>query len=205
MLPLIIKEVSDSISKFPGVGKKSSLKLALDILNLVDEDYQGLIQNIEKMRKNVNFCTECGFFAEDLCCEICKNQHRHKNQICIVEKPTDIITMEKSNIYTGKYHVLKNLISPLDNIFADDTTVHELVDRVEKIDQKEIELILFLRAGFSTDATVAYLRELLNSKGLIQKVKITRLAQGLPLYYNPETLDQATMVKALEDRTKILL
>lgn len=206
MLPSSIEETSKTISKFPGVGKKSAQKLALDILEMNQEEFETFVQQTQNMRKNVSFCSVCGFFSENNnLCHICANHSRQENQICLVEKTTDVISVEKSNIYHGKYHILKNLISPLDNIFADDTTINQLVDRVKKISQKELELILFFKAGFSADATTAYLKEILAENNLLQKVKITRLAQGLPLYYNPDTLDQATMAKALEDRREVLL
>lgn len=110
--------------------------------------------------------------------------------------------MEKSQIYRGYYHVLDALISPLDNIFAENTRIGELFEhRLHTLSaQGEVELILFFKAGFAGEATMAYIKELLKERGLDRKIKISRLAQGLPMYYNPDTLDQATMARALEDR-----
>lgn len=221
MLPESIENLAEKLRFFPGIGLRSSLKMAIDVLQLPQEKFDDLEKSLAEIRDKVKFCENCGFFAQNggentnsdasldgkILCEICKNKSRNTLQICLVEKPTDVITIEKSQVYRGFYHVLNNLISPLDNIFAENTTLSDLVDHrlpeLLKLSQHEIELILFFKAGFASQATTAYLQEFLKQKGLDKKVKITRLAQGLPLYYNPDTLDQATTAKALEDRREV--
>lgn len=212
MLPKPLHELASKLQYFPGVGVRSSQKLALDILELDQEKFNELVTSLSTVRNQVKFCTKCGFFADsdnkDGLCDICSSTTRKKFQICVVEKPTDVLTIEKSEIFKGTYHVLENLISPLDNIFAEHTNIASLVDeRIPEVldsnPQFELELILFFKAGFSGEATTAYLKDLLKEKGLMERVTITRLAQGLPMYYNPDTLDQATMVRALEDRRLI--
>ncbi len=209
-------------------------------------------------------------------CQICQNSHRNPFQICLVEKPTDILNIEKSQIYQGFYHVLSKLISPLDRVFVENTRLPDLFERripelleiLEKLNQTilplktsqkmensepkneeksekipnsrnfqpnsqslklnssqnlkftnsnsqslnsnqnsenlhQIELILFFKTGFSSEATTAYLREKIHQEGWENEIKITKLAEGLPLYYNPDNLDQATMIKALEDRKNL--
>jgi recombination protein RecR len=223
MLPQPIENLAEKFRKFPGIGFRSSQKLALDILQTYQEDYQELLIALDFMRKNVDFCQNCGFFSQGKICDICSNKNRTDLQICLVEKPTDIITLERSESFRGKYHVLQNLISPLENIFPENTTLSDLFDHripqalnsTEFLHQNQkdtlnqtpnpiqLELILFFKAGFSAEATTAYLRETVAQKGWQSKIKITRLAQGLPLYYNPDTLDQATMIRALEDRREV--
>lgn len=221
MLPPALEKLTENFKKFPGVGFRSSQKLALDVLSMKDEDFSEFLQSISSVKELVKFCTNCGFFAEGDLCEICSNNRRSNFQICLVEKPTDVISLERSEIYKGKYHVLQSLISPLDNIFPENTNIPELLNtRIPKLlleldpDQgvapqskdfrvDKIELILFFKAGFSAEATTAYLKEAISSSGWGDKVEITRLAQGLPLYYNTDTLDQATMVRALEDRREV--
>jgi recombination protein RecR len=228
MLPKSIQDLAEKMRYFPGVGVRSSQKLALDVLQLSPEKYEELIGSLKNVRAEVCFCDNCGFFAQkeaeqkagvkinqlftlmqdqnhslQFVCEICKDTTRNLAQICLVEKATDVITVEKSQFYRGTYHVLQNLISPLDNIFAEDTSIGDLLERkIPKLLVKypKVELILFFKAGFSSEATTAYLKEVLKQRGLLDKVSLTKLAQGLPLYYNPDTLDQATMAKALEDR-----
>lgn len=282
MLPSIIQKASEEIQKLPGVGRRGAGKMALDILNLNQEQFNHFQNSILKMRKEVFFCPNCGFFADnsvnsisnsnqennkvfnnylqdylpffakDLC-SICANVERNPYQICVVEKATDILNIEKSQIYHGFYHVLGKLISPLDRVFAEDTTLFGLFERIyailnssdqnknlEVLDDKnfenqekikknlsnleikntsqneknqtnsvknqnlgQIELILFFKTGFNAEATTAYIREKIEQESLQNQVKLTKLAEGLPLYYNPDNLDQATMIKALEDRKNI--
>jgi recombination protein RecR len=207
MLPPALEELSEKLRLFPGIGKRSSQKLAIDVLQLSPSEFTDLSQSLEQVRRSIQFCQNCGFFAQEELCEICKNSKRQRRQICLVEQATDVLTVEKSHSYFGRYHVLRKLISPLDNVFPEDTTLSDLFkERLPQLIQadhdQDIELILFFKAGFAAEATTAYLREKIQEKGWAQ-VKITRLAQGLPLYYNPDTLDQATMAKALEDRREV--
>ncbi len=205
MLPESIANLAQSLRKLPGIGIKSSQKMAIDILQMPDEEMEVLLNSVNQTRTRVSFCERCGYFAENYLCDICNNDNRNHQQICIVENATDVIALEKSEIYRGVYHVLKKLISPLDNIFANNTTIDQLLSTIKEEfkDGKDIELILFLKPGFAGQATTAYIKELLVNNNLINQVKITRLAQGLPLYYNPDTLDNATMIKAIEDRREV--
>jgi recombination protein RecR len=230
-LPNSLEELANTFKTFPGVGYRSGLKLALDILDLSPQNQDQLLDKIRLLKQKVGFCTECGFFCEkkisnqqdlasiDLAskdlvteepknlCKICTNKNRNYQQICLLEKPTDVLTIEKSRVFSGRYHVLNKLISPLDNIFAPDTTISSLLEvKIPKYLAKipeNLELILFFKNGFAAEATTAYIKDFLANKGLAKRVRLTRLAQGLPLYFNPDTLDQATMVKALEDRRDI--
>jgi recombination protein RecR len=202
MLPIPILELAEKFRTLPGVGVKSSQKIAIDLLQLKEGDYELFIKALTQAKSKTRFCLQCGFFAEKNLCEICDNQRRNQNQICLVEKPTDVLSLEKSEIYHGVYHVLNKLISPLDNIFAENTTIEDLIKRVSNLSKagQTVELILFLKPGFAAEATTAYLKETLKDKGLLESVQITKMAQGLPLYYNPETLDSGTILRALEDR-----
>ena len=203
MLPKAMQDLSDKLKYFPGVGTRSSQKLALDLIHLSPDKYDELIIAFNEARNEVGFCSQCGFFAQKgKFCEICNDKGRNKSQICLVEKPTDVISMEKSQVYRGYYHVLNALISPLDSIFAENTRIGELFEhRINTLANiGNIELILFFKAGFAGEATTAYIKELIKDRNLTEKVKISKLAQGLPMYYNPDTLDQATMARALEDR-----
>lgn len=212
MLPQSIQNLAEEFQKLDGVGRRSGLKLTLDLLQLDQENYLQFTQALETMRKDTTFCSLCHFFAqgsrtqtEQVICDFCRNHKRQQDQICLVEKPTDILTLEKSNIYNGLYHCLNHLISPLDNIFAENTSLQDLWPRIDKVinEGKTLELIVFFKAGFNSDTTIAYVKEVLKQKGYLDKIQFTRLAQGLPLYYNPDTLDAATMAKALEDRRDI--
>ncbi len=211
MLPTPIENVIENLLFLQGFGKRGAQKVALDLLMLKDEKLEALLNSIVEMKNQVSFCERCGFFAngENTLCNICldlENSKRDGNKICLVEKPTDVLNLEKTMIYNGVYHILEKLISPIDNVFASDTKIGVLFEKtipqaLKKFDN--IELILFFKSGFSADTTIAYLKEVINENGLNNKVKLTQLAQGLPLYYTADNLDKATMVKALEDRREV--
>lgn len=278
MLPQAILDLAEQLAQLPGFGRRSSQKVALDLLQLPESQFLDLLQKLQDARRQVLFCQNCGFFAQKedkehletnflsnlgistkqaLLCSICKNYKRDPYQICLVEKPTDVLNIEKSQIYFGHYHVLKKLISPLENVYADQTTIADLFDRrlvnliknltsqfpqsfsqirnlkqvqtqtainsqiseTEKLStktqekeeyllksnfiEKQIELIVFFREGFAAQSTIAYLQELIQARNWQAYIKISKLAQGLPLYYNPDNLDQATICKALEERREI--
>lgn len=207
MLPLLIQELADEFRLFPGVGRKNAQKLALDILDLEPEKFDQLHKNMEKMRAGIHFCQNCGFFSQAKICDICSSKNRQDGLICLVENPIDILTLEKTESYKGRYFVLQKLISPLENIFPENTKIFDLFSRripevLKKTDH--IELIIFLKNSFATESTVAYLKEYIQNEKLSQKVTLTRLAQGLPLYFNPESIDSATVSKALSGRTNVL-
>jgi recombination protein RecR len=146
MLPKNIQNLAEEFQKLTGVGKRSSLKLSIDLLQLNNDDYQAFQVALKNMRLETTFCYKCVFFAEgnreshqQFECEFCKNPNRNQTQICLVEKPTDVLNIEKSQIYRGLYHCLNNLISPLDNIFAENTTLNKLWLRLEDlISQKNL-------------------------------------------------------------------
>jgi len=209
MLPPVIEELAEKFRLFSGIGKKSSQKLALEVVQFSDSEFQSFLDTLIRARANTKFCTNCGFFAQDDLCEICKNISRNQTQICLVESPLDILVIEKSQAYFGTYHVLQKLISPLENIFPEDTSIHVLFDnRVKTLldsdSTTKIELIIFLKNSFAAEATIAYLKELIQKLGYQDRITLTRLAQGLPYYYNPETLDQATITNAIENRRPLI-
>lgn len=251
MLPLSLQNLASNFRLFPGVGLRSSQKMALDALQMKEEDFNQFVLSLHQAKEKVKFCDNCGFFADideqanqddsnhneikELLCQICQNPRRNKDQICLVEKATDVLVMEKSESFNGNYFVLQKLVSPLDRVFPEDTQIANFINKYlpkvvaqlssnntqgegqfesyqptfpknldstnNKANSSKIELILFFKAGFSADATTMFLRESLQSSPQLSGVvRISRLAQGLPLYFNPDTLDKATMVKALEDR-----
>jgi len=204
MLPDSITKVTDHLMKFPSMGRRSSQKIALQLLEQGEGEFQELLQDLVKMKQEVTFCSVCGFFSKNSqLCEICGDHYRRDTLLCVVEKPTEVIAMEKSLVFRGKYQVLGRLISPLNNVFAHNTGIPSLIERlIENADQKT-ELVLFLQPSFDADATTAYIREKIKELGLEDKVNISKMAQGLPSYYNIDTLDQDTLAKAMEGRIKV--
>jgi len=204
MLPESITKVTDHLMKFPSMGRRSSQKIALQLLEQGDMEFKELLQDLVSMKQQVSFCGACGFFSENNHeCQICADRLRLEHMICVVEKPTEVVAMEKSLVYRGKYHVLGRLISPLDNIFAQNTAIPSLIERLQEIDKHKIELVLFLQPSFNAEATTAYIREKIKELGMEEKVNITKMAQGLPSYYNIDTLDQETLARAMEGRVRV--
>jgi recombination protein RecR len=217
MLPESITSVTDILMRFPAVGRRSSQRIALQILEQSDTEFDHLIEQLQKMKQSVTFCPTCSFFSQNnLECDICRDHSRSVLQICILEKGTDVIALEKSLSYHGRYQVLSRLISPLDNIFADNTNLPQLFTRIENIVDKirqgqvtsrsplpYLELIFFLQPSFNAEATLAYVREKIQDKGWSEFVRLSKLAQGLPSFYNVDTLDQETLSKSIEGRIAI--
>jgi recombination protein RecR len=202
LLPKQVDQLSELFRLYPGVGKKSALKLALDTLSLDKLDFDNIIKAMGDMREQVHYCKISGVLSETEVSLMLSDPSREQHQICIVEKPTDVLSIEKTGFYKGTYHVLFQMISPLDNVFVENTNLPKLFERIKNLPGK-IELLLFLKNTFAADATVAYLKEYLISINRAVDVRITRLAQGLPLYFNTEYLDEATVIKALQDRREI--
>jgi recombination protein RecR len=207
MLPLVISQLQEKFMLFSGIGSRSAQKLAIEVLEMPAPTYKDFVTSMQLVKQSVCFCDNCGFFAERTSdinfCEICKNKDRNQLQICLIEKPTDVMTIEKSQIYKGTYHILSKLISPLDNIFIEHTNLPKLLatrlpNLLSQNPNINVEIIVFLKNNFAGDTTFAYLRESIEEYN--GRIKLTQLAQGLPSFYNPDTLDQATMAKALENR-----
>jgi recombination protein RecR len=203
MLPDSIQQFSEVLRTLPGVGKRSSQKLALDLLALPVEEYQSLLIKLDEMRKKVQYCSVSGVLSETPISPMLSDTHRNQRLICVVQDPTDVLSVEKSAIYNGTYHVLFQLINPLENIFVDATTIPKLLQRISDAGSS-VELVFFLKNSFAAEATVSYIKKSIDELSLPYDVKLTRLAQGLPLHFSTEYLDQATMVKAFEDRRPVV-
>lgn len=203
MLPDSIAELADELRSLPGVGKRSSQKLALDMLSLTESDYDTLIEKMKSMRDRVRYCEVSGVLTETPVSPMLSDTRRNQKLICVVHEPVDVISVEKSGIFHGTYHVLFQLINPLENIFVENTNIPKLIDRIEKT-VGSVELVFFVKSTFASEATIAYIKKILEEKGLSNRVELTRLAQGLPLHFSTEYLDQATMVKAFEDRRPVV-
>jgi recombination protein RecR len=203
MLPDSITQFSEVLRTLPGVGKRSSQKLALDLLTLDKEAFNDMLDKLQEMRAKVQFCQVSGVLSETPVSPMLSDTHRNQRLICVVQDPTDVLSVEKSAIYNGTYHVLFQLINPLENIFVASTNIPKLLERIAEADGV-VELVFFLKNSFAAEATLSYIKKSLQDLGMLDKVKLTRLAQGLPLHFSTEYLDQATMVKAFEDRRPVV-
>jgi recombination protein RecR len=181
----------------PGIGPRSAERIALWVVQARGEQPEQIARAISDTRQAIHPCRLCAYFTTDEICEICADPSRAVDQLCVVEQPTDILPLEKTSAFRGRYHSLGGKISPLDHIGPEDLRIKELLDRVEK--EKLSEIIFALAADVEGEATTNYLVELLKNK----PVTLTRIARGLPAGSGLESADELTLSAALTGRTKL--
>ncbi len=194
-IPASVQSLVDQFARFPGIGKKTAQRLAFFVLKSNREDAALLAHAIMEVKTKILFCSVCGGITETDPCGICSDPKRNQNLICIVEEPADIFTFERANTFTGVYHVLGGVLSPLDGIGPDDLNIDRLLGRVKE----GMEVILATNPSVEGDTTALYLGKLLKEKGVI----VSRLARGLPVGGALEYTDDATLTRALEGRTTL--
>jgi recombination protein RecR len=191
-----LQQLVEEFSQFPGIGRKSAHRLALYILKLPREEVEQLSGALLNVKDRITYCTSCYNFTEENPCRICSSPKRDRGTICVVEEPSDVMAIEKTNEYSGLYHILGGALSPLDGIGPEELKVKELLDRISA-DVNEI--ILALNPNIEGEATTIYLSRLLKPLG----VKVTRLARGIPIGGNLEFADEATLTRAIEGRVAV--
>jgi len=197
-LPDSISSLISALSKLPGVGPRSAERIALHIVQAETAIVKSLADSILHAREKIKFCTTCGAFTEQSPCAICEDSRRDASLVCVIEQPMDILSIEKSNTFRGKFHVLGGKISPLDGVEPDDLRIAELEKRLTHEPIKEI--VIALGTDVEGDATSLYLAKRLTRKGL----KISRIAYGLPAGSGLEFADELTLSRALEGRREML-
>ena len=193
--PDSLNDLIDEFSRFPGIGRKTAQRMAFYVLNSNDNLANDLSNSILTLKSKIRFCEKCYGISEDKLCMICSNPKRDSSTICVVENPADIYTFEKTSIFKGLYHVLGGVLSPLDGIGPDQLEIKSLLERVEP----ENEVLVATNATIEGEATCLYLANLLEERS----VKVTRLARGLPMGGDLEFVDDATIMRAIEDRSAI--
>ena len=200
-----LEKLVHQLSRLPGVGPKTAQRLAYYILKSPEEYSLALSESLQQVRQQVHSCPICFNFTDQDICRYCKDVHRADDVLCIVEEPSDILRIEGSGAFRGRYHVLHGVISPLEGIGPQDLRIRELMDRLNTgmegvPGQNPVrEIIMALDADLEGDTTVLYLAKQLANKGL----KITRLAHGVPIGSDIEFIDDRTMGRALENRNVI--
>lgn len=192
-----IDNLIKQLSKLPGIGQKTAQRLAFHIINMELEDAKALSSAILEAKDKIQFCSVCQNISDSDICDICSDKNRTSEIICVVESPREVIAMEKSKEYTGKYHVLHGTISPSNSITPDMLKIRELVERLAKEDIKEV--ILATNPTIDGEATAMYIARLLKPFG----IKISRIARGLPMGADIEYADEVTIIKALENRVDV--
>ncbi|MDO5101262.1 MAG: recombination mediator RecR [Eubacteriales bacterium] len=192
-----LNNVYDQLRRLPGVGSKSALRLAYHIIDMPEEDVRRLADTLIQAKREIRFCCICHNLTDGDVCAVCGDPKRDKSIVCVVEQPQDAMAMERSHGYTGVYHILHGCLSPLDGIGPEDLTIRELLQRIDEGGIKEI--ILATSSNVEGEATAGYLTQLLRTK----EVMISRIAHGLPIGSDLEYVDELTLAKALENRTRL--
>jgi len=186
----------EQLQRLPGIGPKSAQRLALHLLKRSDDEVQSLAKALVEAKKQVGLCRVCFQLSADPVCNICSNNEREKNVLCVVVDPRDVIALEKTREYKGLYHVLGGVISPMDGIGPEQLNIHPLVQRVAADKIKEV--IMAINHSVEGETTTLYLGQLLKPF-----TKVTRIALGLPMGGDLEYADEITLARALEGRREI--
>ena len=198
-----LNQLVKQLSKLPGIGEKTALRLAYFILKSKTLNEE-LVQALELVKEKIKTCSECFAYTEELSiCSICRDHSRTSHTLCVVEDASDIFRVESSGVFRGKYHVLQGSLSPLEGIRPEDLTIDALVQKVIDAQQKKKdplqEIIFALDADLEGDTTTLYISKILTP----YKIKITRLASGVPFGTDIDYIDNRTLGRALENRVQL--
>jgi recombination protein RecR len=195
--PQSLRDLIAQLRQMPGVGPRSAERIALWMVQARSNQPEEIARVIQQTRQSIHPCKLCGYFATNNLCEICADESRAMDLLCVVEQPTDILPLEKTRAFRGRYHSLGGRISPLDHVAPEDLRIKELLDRIEK--EKFSEIIFALATDVEGEATTNYLVDLLKDK----PVALTRIARGIPAGGGLESADELTLSAALSGRTKL--
>ncbi|HEY2041221.1 MAG TPA: recombination mediator RecR [Jatrophihabitans sp.] len=192
-----VQDLIDELGRLPGIGPKSAQRIAFHILSLDSTDVERLSSILTRVKAEVRFCRICGNVAEADECRICRDPRRDPAVICVVEEPKDVVAVERTREFRGRYHVLGGAISPIDGVGPDDLRVRELLQRLS--DGAVTELILATDPNLEGEATATYLARLIKPMG----VTVSRLASGLPVGGDLEYADEVTLGRAFSGRRTV--
>ncbi|HEV8207321.1 MAG TPA: recombination mediator RecR [Acidimicrobiia bacterium] len=192
-----VQSLVDELGRLPGIGPKSAQRIAFFLLKSAPDDAKRLARAIVEAKERVSWCRRCFNFAEGELCVYCRDDRRDSALLCVVEEPRDIVAVERTQEYRGRYHVLLGAISPIEGIGPDQLKIKELLARVN--DEGVQEVILATNPNIEGEATAMYLARLLKPLGL----RVTRIASGLPVGGDLEYADEVTLGRALEGRREV--
>jgi recombination protein RecR len=192
-----IDHLIEALTRLPGIGKKTASRLAFHILRSSPSEAQELARAILDVKEKIRLCSICFNLTDENPCRICQDEHRTHETLCVVEGPNDLIAIENTGVFNGRYHVLHGTISPLEGVGPDDLKMRELLERLQK--EKISEVILANNPTVEGGATALYLIDLIKPLG----IKVTRIAYGIPMGSEIEYSDGMTLSKALEGRREI--
>jgi len=191
-----VENLVTQLTKLPGIGRRSAQRLAFHLLSTRPEEALELARAIEDVKARVRFCRECGDLTEEELCGVCADTRRDHTVICVVEQPVDVVSLERTGEFRGLYHVLGGALSPLDGVEPSDLRIEGLLGRVER--NGATEVVLATNPTMTGEATAAYVADRLRGK-----VRVTRLASGLPIGGDLEYADEVTLGRALAGRREM--
>jgi recombination protein RecR len=191
-----VENLVAQLTRLPGVGTRTAHRLAFHLLRVPKDEAQALSAAIADVKERVRFCSECGNLTEEERCDICRDERRDRALVCVVEQPADLISVERTHEYRGLYHVLGGALSPIDGVEPGHLRIDELMSRVERNGIKEV--VLATNPNMTGEATAAYLADRLRGR-----VRVTRLASGLPVGGDLEYADEVTLGRALTGRREM--
>ena len=197
MFPNSLKNLIETLKYLPGVGEKTAERYAFSLLNQDEEKIELLANSIKDCKKKIKRCKKCNSLTEKEICDICEDKSRDKSTLCVVEDAKSVFLFEKLGTYKGYYHVLNGLISPLEGINPDDIGLELLLDRIKKEDFQE--LILAFKPSIEGETTALYIKKILEG----MKIKVSKIASGIPMGADMEFIDSITLERALQDRKNL--
>ena len=196
MLSPAVENLVAQLTRLPGVGTRTAHRLAFHLLRVPKDEAQALAAAIGDVKERVRFCAECGNLTEEERCGICRDERRDRTLVCVVEQPADLVSLERTHEYRGLYHVLGGSLSPIDGVEPEHLRIDELMGRVESNGIQEV--VLATNPNMTGEATAAYLADRLRGR-----VRVTRLASGLPVGGDLEYADEVTLGRALAGRREM--
>ncbi|MGH2931519.1 MAG: recombination mediator RecR [Gaiellaceae bacterium] len=191
-----VENLVSQLTRLPGVGSRTAQRLAFHLLRVPKDEAAALAGAIAEVKERVRFCSECGNLTEEDVCDICRDARRDRAVVCVVEQPADLISVERTHEYRGLYHVLGGALSPIDGVEPEHLRIGELLQRVERNGIQEV--VLATNPNMTGEATAAYLADRLRGR-----VRVTRLASGLPVGGDLEYADEVTLGRALSGRREM--
>jgi recombination protein RecR len=191
-----VENLVAQLTRLPGVGTRTAQRLAFHLLRVPKDEALALAAALEEVKERVRFCAQCGNLTEEQTCEICRDARRDRSVICVVEQPADLISVERTHEYRGLYHVLGGALSPLDGVEPDNLRIADLLARVDRNGVEEV--VLATNPNMTGEATASYLADRLRGR-----VRVTRLASGLPVGGDLEYADEVTLGRALAGRREM--
>jgi recombination protein RecR len=196
LYPPTLARLIAALSRLPGLGEKSAARLALHLLRSSTEEVQELARSLVEVKEKIRTCSVCFNWTDTDPCPLCSHAGRQPGILCVVEGPGDLLALEKSGGFRGKYHVLQGTLSPIDGVGPKELRIRELLERLEKEEVREV--VLALNPSTEGEATVSYLTEVIKNR--LPAVRLTRIAYGIPLGGDLKYLDQGTIKLAMESR-----